>query len=147
MPVNRHNDIISRRVAMNKTFRVLILSLLCTTLFGTSSATSAQYSKVSREQLFNELNNPRLTIVDLRENQYWKESGFKIKKAVRLNPDSPDFKSLKRGGTVVLYCVCPDERQSAALTQQFIDNGFEYTYVLSGGWNSWIDARYPVERK
>jgi len=33
------------------------------------------------------------------------------------------------------------------LAQQFIEMGFTKVFALKGGWNEWIKANYPTEKK
>ena len=49
---------------------------------------SAQVIKITINELFKSLNNPKLLILDVRTPGSWQASGIKIKGAVRKNPDT-----------------------------------------------------------
>jgi rhodanese-related sulfurtransferase len=33
------------------------------------------------------------------------------------------------------------------VAQKLMDKGFTKAYALKGGWNEWLKANYPTERK
>jgi len=33
------------------------------------------------------------------------------------------------------------------VAQKLINQGYEKVYALKGGWNEWIKAKFPVEKK
>jgi rhodanese-related sulfurtransferase len=48
---------------------------------------------------------------------------------------------------IVLYCACPDEATNASMARELINMGFANVHVLKGGWNEWLKANYPTDKK
>ncbi len=40
-----------------------------------------------------------------------------------------------------------DEATSARVVLELTKLGFTNVFALKGGWNSWVEAGYPVEKK
>jgi rhodanese-related sulfurtransferase len=38
-----------------------------------------------------------------------------------------------------------NEAASASLALQFIEQGYTKVYILKGGWNGWVKAKFPAE--
>ncbi len=53
----------------------------------------------------------------------------------------------KTGKTLVFYCASPNEGTSVSIAQSFIVGGFTKVHVLKGGWEEWLKANYPTEKK
>jgi len=135
-----------------KTLVILILILLIVGSFA-SSALSADVPVMTKEQLKAMLGNPDLVIFDVRLGSDYFSSDLKIKGAVR--PDMWNYLHLEvwtypKGKSFVVYCASSDEERSAANVKDILIYGREgYTkvYVLKGGWEEWLKAGYPTEKK
>ena len=94
------------------------------------------------------LGNPDLVILDFRfASDYW-DSDLKIKGAERpYYGYAHMYPHEYPGKTLVLYCVTPNEGTSAAGAQRLKEKGFTKVYVLKGGWEEWLKAGYPTEKK
>ncbi len=73
----------------------------------TQLAVGDEVSKIAKNELRAQLDNPDVIIVDLRKGYDWKGSEFKIKGAVRENPDAFNSWADKypRDKTLVFYCA------------------------------------------
>ena len=130
----------------------LMLIFLTIGLFATF-ALSADVPGMTKDELKAMLGNSDLVIFDVRMGSDYFSSDLKIKGAVR-PPDmghvtptqfSTDVRDL-RDKTFVFYCACPNEVTSVGIAQLFIRTGFK-VFVLKGGWEEWLKANYPTEKK
>jgi len=114
----------------------------------TSFALSADVSMMTKEELKAMLGNPDLVIFDVRLSSEYFASDIKIKDAVR-----PDYGVKKiyppeySGKTIVIYCGSPNEGTSAANARILMEREYTKVYVLKGGWEEWLKANYPTEKK
>jgi rhodanese-related sulfurtransferase len=46
---------------------------------------------------------------------------------------------------IVFYCSCPDEHTAASAAMVLITRGYTNVKALKGGYNTWLDAKYPIE--
>ena len=133
-----------------KLLAALMLILLTIGLFATF-ALSADVPMMTKEELKAMLGNPGLFLIDVRLGRDFIFSDFKIKGAER-PPDMghvtpTQFSKDIRDKTNVFYCASLNEETSAAIAQLFISLGFTKVYVLKGGWEEWLKANYPTEKK
>ena len=135
--------------------RLLAVSILIALTIGllTTFGLCTDISMMTKDELKAMLGNPNLVILDLRINSDYSTSDLKIKGAVRPNMGAPLYDTLFKyteGKTLVLYCASPNEGRSVmsakSLTKQRIDR-YTKVYVLDGGWNEWLKAGYPTEKK
>ena len=111
-------------------------------------ALSDDIPRMTKEELKAMLGNPDLVIFDVRLSSEYFASDIKIKGAVR-----PDYGTKRivppeySGKTIVIYCDLPNERTSAANAQDLREKGYTKVYVLKGGWEEWLKANYPTEKK
>ena len=54
--------------------------------------------------------------------------------------------SIKKDQPVVVYCAGSDCDLSILLGDQLFEMGYKKTYIFFGGWNEWLDAKYPTEK-
>ncbi len=128
----------------------LSLFLLISLVIGLShaSALCADVPMITKEELKGMLGNPDLVIFDVRLGSDYFGSDSKIKGAER-----PDYGVKKivppeySDKTIVIYCASPDETTSTANAQILISKGYSKVYVLKGGWEEWLKAGYPTEKK
>jgi rhodanese-related sulfurtransferase len=106
---------------------------------------SADVPRITKEELKAMLGDPDLVILDVRLGPDYISSDLKIKAAVR--EDYHMFYQYPKHKTLVLYCASPGEGMSAPMAQKIIDKGFTKVYVLKGGWQEWLNAQYPTEKK
>jgi rhodanese-related sulfurtransferase len=135
-----------------KLLAVFIFIILTIGLF-TSFALSADVPMMTKDELKAMLDSPDLVIFDVRMGSDYFSSDLKIKGATRpLVIDNIGNAMLMhpKGTTFVVYCASPNEEVSATRVKAFFGNRFEgYTkvYVLKGGWEEWLKANYPTEKK
>jgi rhodanese-related sulfurtransferase len=114
----------------------------------TISATSADVPMMTKEELKAVLGNTDLVIFDVRLGSEYFASDIKIKGAER-----PEYGTKKivppeySGKTIVIYSGSLNEGTSTANAQILIEKGYTKVYVLKGGWEEWLKAGYPTEKK
>jgi len=106
---------------------------------------SADVPGMTKDELKAMLGDPDLVVLDVRLGRDYISSDSKIKGAVR--EDYHMFYQHPKDKTLVLYCASPAEGMSAPMAQKIIDKGFIKVYVLKGGWEEWLKANYPTEKK
>ena len=135
----------------NKILVVLMLILLTVGLF-TTFVLSADVPMMTKDELKAMLGKPDLFLVDVRLGRDFIFSDLKIKGAER-PPDMghvtpTQFSTvIGRDKTFVFYCACPNEQTSIGIAQLFIRLEYTKVYVLKGGWEEWLKAGYPTEKK
>jgi len=138
---------------MEKRFlSTLILVLLIIGLF-TTYAISADVPMMTKEQLKAVLSNPEFVIFDVRLGSDYFSSDLKIKGVVR--PEMWNYLSFvvlsyPKGKTFVVYCASSNEERSIANVKEVLNygrDGYSKVYVLKGGWEEWLKAGYPTEKK
>lgn len=126
---------------------VLTLIFLVIGLF-TTFAISADVPRMTKDELKAMLGNPDLVILDVRLGSDYMSSDLKIKGAVREYGDIGTWvNKYPNEKTLVLYCASPDGGRSAPMAQKIMEKGFTKVYVLRGGWEEWLNANYPTEKK
>ena len=90
-----------------------------------------------------------MIVVDVRTKKDWETSKHKIPGAVRV--ELGDFnhwaRKQSKNTMIVLYCACPHDATSIGLAKLLIRKGYTKVYVLKGGWEEWLKAKYPIEKK
>ena len=130
-----------------KLLGVSILNFLLIGLFATF-ALSDDIPRMTKEELKAMLGNPDLVIFDVRLSSDYFASDIKIKSAER-----PEYGTKKivppeySGKTIVIYSGSTNEEISIANAQILIEKGYSKVYVLKGGWEEWLKAGYPTEKK
>ncbi len=130
-----------------KLFSGLILIYLTFGLLA-ASAFSADVPMMTKEELMAMLGNPHLLIFDVRLGSDYFASDIKIKGAER-----PEYGTKKIvppeyfGKTIVIYSGSSNEGTSTANAQILVEKGYTKVYVLKGGWEEWLEAGYPTEKK
>ena len=90
-----------------------LASILCLMILGTVGCVAltpgkgVEAQKISKEQLLSMMENPEVVILDVRESGSWKDSRFKIKGAVREDPEKDVqgwFDKYPKDKTLVFYC-------------------------------------------
>ncbi|MEW6375808.1 MAG: rhodanese-related (seleno)protein [Thermodesulfobacteriota bacterium] len=131
---------------------VLILNILTIGLFATF-VLSADVPMITKEELKAMLGNPDLVIFDVRLSSDYFSSDLKIKGAVRPLGEciAPAAFQYPKGKTFVFYCSSPNEVRSVSNLKHLIEDhrtdGYTNVYVLKGGWEEWLKANYPTEKK
>ena len=94
---------------MKKTISAVIKLSVALTLLSACSlnALSSSAPRITKEELKSMLGNAKLVIVDVRRTKDWNSSEYKIRGAVRGNPDPSKVgawaSSYGRGDTFVVY--------------------------------------------
>ncbi len=130
--------------------RLLAVSILIFLTIGLSTtyAFSADVPTMTKDELKALLGNPDLVIFDVRLGSDYFASDIKIKGAER-----PEYGTKKivppeySGKTIVIYSGSLNEGSSTANAQILIEKGYTKIYVLEGGWEEWLKAGYPTEKK
>jgi rhodanese-related sulfurtransferase len=52
---------------------------------------------------------------------------------------------LSKEKTMVIYCAGTDCDLSILLGNLLFEQGYKQVYIFFGGWNEWLNAKYPVE--
>jgi len=133
-----------------KLLKVLILIFLTIALSPTSSL-PADTPMITKDELKAMLGKPDLVLVDVRLGRDFIFSDLKIKGAERppdmSHPTPQTFKVIEPDKMIVFYCACPNEQTSVGIAQLWIRSGYTKVYVLKGGWEEWLKAGYPTEKK
>jgi rhodanese-related sulfurtransferase len=138
---------------MKTKLSVLMLICLMTALF-TTFAFPADVSMMTKEQLKAMIGKPDLVIFDVRMGSDYFPSDLKIKGAVRSDVFiCMTAREYPKGKTFVIYCASPNDARSIADAKHLLEehgaDGFNNTnvFVLKGGWEEWLKAGYPTEKK
>ncbi|MFH0733672.1 MAG: rhodanese-like domain-containing protein [bacterium] len=62
------------------------------------------------------------------------------------SPYLPIVKSLDKNATYIIYCSSSDCELSRKLASRLKDSGYTKLIVFSGGWEAWLNARFPIFR-
>jgi hypothetical protein len=94
---------------MKRTISAVLKIIVALTLLAAFSfnAVAGNAPRVTKEELKSMLGDPRLVIVDLRRSKDWNSSEYKIKGAVRADPDPRKVESWAssygKDKTIVVY--------------------------------------------
>ena len=104
---------------------------------------------INLEQAYK-LYKGNIIFLDARENEDYKEGH--IKNALSLPYyDFDNYKQILRNipesSVVVTYCAGTDCDLSILLGKQLFEIGYKRVYIFFGGWNDWLKAKYPIEKK
>ena len=89
----------------NITFFIILPLLMLLT--GISMSAAVDVPTITKEELKGQLGSPDIMILDVRTGKDWKSSEFKIKGAVRANPNDFDkwAETYPKDKKLVLYCA------------------------------------------
>jgi predicted sulfurtransferase len=89
------------------TLFIVILSVICVSSVLLTTAQAETVPSMSKEDLKSMLGNPELVILDVRSGRDWKSSEFKIKGAIRIDPEKVDswVSAYSKDKKFVLYCA------------------------------------------
>ncbi len=87
--------------ALSATFFLTVLAV------SVLAASAQEAPRITKEELKGMLDNPDVTIIDVRLGGDWENSGLKIKGAVREDPRNLDsvISKYPKEKTLVLYCA------------------------------------------
>lgn len=90
-----------------KLYVVLFSVGLCLTLSMAGYALAGSTGVITKEELRKSLDDPNVVVLDVRTGRDWKSSEFKIKGAVRANPNDFDswIKQQSKEKRFVTYCA------------------------------------------
>jgi rhodanese-related sulfurtransferase len=135
-----------------KLLAVLMLIFLAIAL-SPKSALSADVPMMIKDELKAMLGDPDLVIFDVRHGRDFFSSDLKIQGAIRPLVREHIYEAIvtyPKRTTFVIYCASPNEEFSTLKVKHFLEGKYEgYTkiYVLKGGWEEWLKAGYPTEKK
>jgi rhodanese-related sulfurtransferase len=136
-----------------KLLAILIIILLTIGLFATFSL-SADVPMVTKDELKAMLGNPDVVIFDVRLGSDYVSSDLKVKGAIRADMSGPICQTANKYSkdkTFVIYCASSNQMTSVGnlkhLTEEHRAEGYTKVYVLKGGWEEWLKAGYPTEKK
>jgi rhodanese-related sulfurtransferase len=112
------------------------------------SAAEVPQGRTTVEQLKRKLDaGEKVIVLDVRSDADYRGSLVKIAGAVRIPPDQIEahLSELSKESEVVAYCSCEQEATSLAVAEQLRSHGFSRVSALLGGFDSWVDAGYPIE--
>jgi rhodanese-related sulfurtransferase len=138
---------------MKKKLLVFLILIFLTIGLFTTFTLAADVPMMTKDELKAMLGNPDLVIFDVRMGSDYFSSDLKIQGAVR--PDMGNYLSLTvwtypKGKTFVVYCASSNEERSVANVKEILSygrDGYTKVYVLKGGWEEWLKANYPTEKK
>ncbi|MCF4101427.1 rhodanese-like domain-containing protein [Gillisia sp. M10.2A] len=117
--------------------KLFILMGFFSSIFGASAQSSDKVSVLSVTEFKEQINNGKVTVIDVRTPQEYKEGH--IKNAKNYNFFDVDFtskfSSLKKDQPVYLYCRSGNRSNKAA--HKLATMGFEKIYDLKGGYMAW----------
>jgi len=86
-------------------------------------------------------------IIDVREKSFYDQGHIKGATSVPQTQIATRIKDVPKDGTVVLYCDCPHDEESAGTAYTLRSAGYTNMKVLEGpqAYSLWKSAGYPVE--
>jgi rhodanese-related sulfurtransferase len=111
-------------------------------------AAEVPQGRTTVEQLKRKLDaGEKVIVLDVRSDADYRGSLVKIAGAVRIPPEQIEahLSELSKESEVVAYCSCEQEATSLAVAEQLRRHGFSRVSALLGGFDSWVDAGYPIE--
>jgi len=144
------NNLLKESVIIKKELFTVLMAIFLTTGLLTTFALSEDIPMMTKDELKTMLENPDLVIVDVRLIGDYMSGDLKIKGAVRAMGGTIGvfMQTYPKGRTFVFYCASPNEETSAMLAKGArLSYGFTKVYVLKGGWEEWLKANYPTEKK
>ncbi|MFQ3326134.1 MAG: rhodanese-related sulfurtransferase [Salibacteraceae bacterium] len=131
---------------MKTVFTLLMSSLFFIACGNNQSQNQKRINDVETEQMKQLIAEQPGVILDVRTADEVGE-GF-IKGAQNIDITQPDFlkkiKSLDKNDPVYVYCK--KGGRSANASEKLAKAGFTKVYNMMGGFDSWKDAGYPVEK-
>lgn len=95
-----------------------------------------------------------VTIIDVRAGGAYAGDDERIMGAIGVRPrrlrsrlSYAPLKDLPRDREVVTYCACPEDQAAIRAAQVLLKAGFKRARALKGGWEAWVAAGGPVERR
>ena len=110
---------------------------------------------ITAEELKTKMSsNQPVTVIDVRGAEGYAASSttiqgafhFKLRKLKSRLTFAP-MKDVPKDREIVTYCACPKDESSIKAAQVLAASGFTRVRVLQGGWNEWLKAGGPVQRK
>jgi rhodanese-related sulfurtransferase len=86
-------------------------------------------------------------IIDVRGEDSYKAGHIKGALWIPLNDISSRAGELPRGKMIITYCSWPAEHTSARAVQMMKEKGLENGAALLGGYDAWVKAGYPTEKR
>jgi rhodanese-related sulfurtransferase len=128
---------------------IITAALFIIILGATAFAHHPDTTPMSKEQLLKMLDSPDLIVLDVRLIGDYETSPIQIKGAQRTTlPDLEQWaRKVRVNKTIVVYCNTENDAQSTAIAFKLQNFGFKHVYYLKGGWEGWLKAGYPVEKK
>ncbi|MDE0771660.1 MAG: rhodanese-like domain-containing protein [Salibacteraceae bacterium] len=131
---------------MKTVFTLLMSSLFFIACGNNQSQNQKRINDVETEQMKQLIADQSGVLLDVRTADEVRE-GF-IKGAQNIDITQPDFlekiKSLDKDDPVYVYCK--KGGRSANASEKLAKAGFTKVYNMMGGFDSWKDAGYPVEK-
>jgi rhodanese-related sulfurtransferase len=90
-----------------------------------------------------------ILLLDVRSSKEWSESIVKLPGSIRIHITEINsyMGKIPKNVPVITYCTCRHEKLSVRVTQILIENGFNNSHFLMGGFDAWVSAGYPLETK
>jgi len=137
---------------MEKKLLAIWILMLFTIMLSATFALSDDVPMITKEQLKAMLGNPDCNILDFRHFSDYTSSDLKIKGAIRevaMGWGTGGWAGqYSKEKTLVLYCSSLNEVVCISTVRDLIKiHGFTKAYVLKGGWEEWLKAGYPTEKK
>lgn len=133
---------------MGRNLMAMLISIFLFVGLFAAFAWSAYVPMMTKDELRAMLGNPDLVILDVRLGSDYFASDIKIKSALR-----PEYGTKKIvppeyfDKIIVIYSGSLNEATSIANAQHLLGMGYTKVFVLKGGWEEWLKAGYPTEKK
>jgi 3-mercaptopyruvate sulfurtransferase SseA len=132
-------------------FKVIaVFGMALTVFLLAGSDASAQVPRMNKEELKGMLGSADVVVIDVRQPAQWDGTDLKILGAHREDPGKKAeswVAKYPKHKTIVLYWTWHNEATSARVAQEMISLGYHHVYALQGGWDEWLAAGFPTEKK
>jgi hydroxyacylglutathione hydrolase len=122
-----------------------VLSALLVVVAG--QAQSDNVRRITPAEARNMVAQGKAIVVDVRGEESYKAGHVKGARWINLNDIGSRTGELPRDKMIITYCSWPAEHTSARAVQIMKEKGLENAAALLGGYNAWVDAGYPTEKK
>ncbi|MEJ2108935.1 MAG: rhodanese-like domain-containing protein [Acidobacteriota bacterium] len=136
-----------------QTFLLILILASPAAILAAEDVVLPNLPRIEAEDLIKMIDeNADIVIVDTRDGGSY--AAGHIKGAINIHYDVTSdpmqrqmmLIALPMDKTIVTYCDCTDDANSANVVQELYDLGYELEYlrVLSGGSLRWVDLKYPL---
>ena len=127
--------------------KILIMTLLITTILGCNNSTSQEVKKISPTAFQTQLTKSESAVlIDVRTPEEFAEGH--LEGAVNINVNDKDFETklnaLEKDNALLLYCR--SGMRSGKASKIASQQGFKEIYDMFGGISGWMSEGLPVKK-